>query len=275
MFRPNSLDFFDKFSRVSAGNTAYTGDDRSSIYSQPESAKSKSEVVSTHPKSQMRADVATTSQIGPYLEGSKQSFHQTIGPLSTCTCSSQTSGTFSNATSRWKASVRRGKLSKEDRQAEDLQAEIDKHSEIYAMAMPRALGFFNDMVGKAYSHPSIGNDDQRDQIKGFLIEVLRSGVPITTSEIAQYGDEIDEACTPGRAPSDTNQCFFRLCHIWFGDFTSKIPGKQSQRLSTKVLSIWVPHDPTKTIISHRRKAELEQEKADLARLWKFTHTQYR
>jgi len=166
----------------------------------------------------------------------------------------------------------KGRSSKEDRKASDLQKEIDKHRDIFSSGMPKILSFFEVMVHLAYRNPIQASDDQRRRIKEFLEEVLREAVPITAVEIEQYEDGILEAANG--VPSRCGQQFFRLCLIWFNEFTSPMD-RQSRSLSQSVRESWLSYDQSeKIIVSCREKTRRKNAKADLARLWKFTHTEY-
>jgi len=99
------------------------------------------------------------------------------------------------------------------------------------------LGFFEAMVKLAYQRPDGGTDSQRSQIKELLQEVLSAGVPVTTAEIEQCGEDLLAA-----RGSDQDQSFFRLCLLWFGEFTNPVPGKQSQRLYERVSRVWIPQN---------------------------------
>ena len=132
--------------------------------------------------------------------------------------------------------------------------------------MLKMLGFFEAMVKLAYVRSNEGTDSQRSQIKGLLQEVLRAGVPVTTAEIKQCGDDMLDA-----GGNDQDQLFYRLCFIWFGEFISPVPGKQAQRLSERVSSVWKPQAKRHTLAT-RGETQADAGHADLARLWKFTHT---
>jgi hypothetical protein len=105
------------------------------------------------------------------------------------------------------------------------------------------------MVTLAYRHPDEGRDDQRIQIKEFLEEVLRVAVPITTVEIEQCENAILHA-----AGSDNDQLFFRLCLIWFEEFTSPYwkQKKPVQRLSERAVSPWTSCDASDKTISDKK-----------------------
>ena len=133
--------------------------------------------------------------------------------------------------------------------------------------MLKMLGFFEAMVKLAYVRSHEGTDSQRSQIKGLLQEVLRAGVPVTTAEIKQCG----ATCSMRGAMTRIN------CSTAYASSGSESSSVQCRGNKLNVClkgyqaSVWKPQAKGHTLAT-RGETQADAGHADLARLWKFTHT---